>query len=99
MFLAHKEFSQGFRFQKYKTNVRNYFNIIRNFLGVDFFNFLKVDRCFRKYDKARYPALFHSNKKYNRSFDRIRYLLVLKSNTSDVYSNKYTKIKINSDDN
>ena len=30
-------------------------------------------------------------------FDKIRYLVKLKSNISDAYSNKYTKIKINSD--
>ena len=53
--------------------------------------------CIRKYDKNRYLALFHSNKKYDRTFDRIRYLIALKSNISDVYSHSYTKIKINSD--
>lgn len=31
-------------------------------------------------------------------FDRITYLIMLKSNISDVFSNKYKKIKINSDD-
>ena len=30
-------------------------------------------------------------------FDKIRYLVKLKSNISDAYSNKYTKIKIDSD--
>ena len=31
-------------------------------------------------------------------FDRIRYLIMLKSNISDIYSQKYTEIKINSND-
>ena len=31
-------------------------------------------------------------------FDRITYLIMLKSNISDVFSNKYKKIKTNSDD-
>ena len=31
-------------------------------------------------------------------FDRTKYLIMLKSNISDVYSHIYTKIKINSDD-
>ena len=39
--------------------------------------------------------LFHSDE---RIFERIRYLIMLKSNISDVYSHKYTKIKISSDD-
>ena len=37
-------------------------------------------------------------KKYKKIYDRIRYLIMLKSNISSVYSNKYAKIKINSDD-
>ena len=48
----------------------------------------------RKYNRIRYLALFHSYKKHERNFDIIRYLIMLKSNISDVYSNKYAKIKI-----
>ena len=33
-----------------------------------------------------------------RMFDRLRYLIMLKSNISYVYSNNYMKIKINSDE-
>ena len=33
-----------------------------------------------------------------RFFDRIRYLIMLKSNISDIYSHEFMKIKINSDD-
>ena len=42
--------------------------------------------------------LLHSNEKYNKFFDRIRYLIMLKSNISYVVSHKYTEIKINSID-
>ena len=34
---------------------------------------------------------------YETIFDGIRYLITLKSNISDIYSDEYTKIKINSD--
>ena len=36
-------------------------------------------------------------KKYGTVFDKIRYLIMWKRNISDVYSHKYTQIKINSD--
>ena len=44
-----------------------------------------------KYDSTKHPALFHFNEKYERIFGGVRYLM-LKSNISDVYSHKYTKI-------
>ena len=37
-------------------------------------------------------SCFHFNEKYERAFGRIRYLIMLKRNISDVYSHKYTKI-------
>ena len=48
---------------------------------------------------SKYLALFYSNEKYGRMFDRIRYLTILKSNILDdySYSPKDTKNKINSD--
>ena len=42
--------------------------------------FDKVDGNIRKFGGTKYPELFHSNKKYDRIFDRIRYLITLKSN-------------------
>ena len=60
--------------------------------------FDKVDGYIRKHDGIKFLVLIHSNEKYERMFDRIRYLIMLKSSFSDVYSHKYTKIKINSDD-
>ena len=43
--------------------------------------FNKVDGYTKKYDKTKYLALFHS-KRFERIFDRIRYLIMLKSNNS-----------------
>ena len=61
--------------------------------------FNKVDGYIRNYDKTRYLQLLHSsNEKYERMFDGFRYLIMFLSNISDLYSYKYTKIKINSDD-
>ena len=60
--------------------------------------FDKVDRYIRKYDRTIYLSLFPSDYKYERVFDRIRYFIVSKSNISDVYSDKYRKIKIKSHD-
>ena len=42
--------------------------------------------------------LFDADGKYERIFDTIRYLNMLKSNISDACSHKFKKIKINSDD-
>ena len=56
----------------------------------------KVEGYIRKYDSANYLALLHNNEKYERIFDRTRYLIMLKINISDVYTFKYIKIKINS---
>ena len=52
----------------------------------------------RKYNRTIYLGLFHSDEKYERIFDRTIYLIILKRNISGVYSHKYTKIKVNSDD-
>ena len=35
--------------------------------------------------KDQYLSLFHRDKKYERKFDRIKYLVSQKSNNSDVY--------------
>ena len=43
----------------------------------------------KKYDGTKYLALFLSNEIYEKVVDRIRYLIMLKSNTSDVFSRKY----------
>lgn len=45
-----------------------------------------------------YLSLFYSDRKCENIFDRFRYLIMLKSDTTDVQSRKYTKIKCNSDD-
>ena len=43
-------------------------------------------------------SIFDTDEKYERVFDRIRYLNMLKSNISDAYSQKFPRNKINSDD-
>ena len=55
--------------------------------------FFKVDGCTGKYDGTVYLALFHSDKKYERTFEGTFDLIMLKSNISDVYSHKYLRIK------
>ena len=62
-------------------------------------NTMQINRYIRKYDGPKYLALFRSDEKHDRIFDRIRYLIMLKSNVSDVYFQKCTKTKINLDDN
>ena len=59
----------------------------------------KVDGYIRKHDSTKYLALFRSDEKYERIFDRIRYLIIWKSNISDVYFHKYTNIKTYSNNN
>ena len=43
---------------------------------------------YEKYDRAKNLPLSHSGKKYERIFGRIRYLVMLKSSMSEVYSHK-----------
>ena len=52
----------------------------------------------RKYDRTKYLTLFASDGKYELVFNRIRYVIILKNNISDVYSHKHIQFKINSDD-
>ena len=59
--------------------------------------FDKVDWYIRKYERTKYLALFCSDEKFEFFFDRIRYLIVLKSNILRVYSHEYMKININLD--
>ena len=58
-------------------------------------SFDKVDGYFRRYDSTNYLALFYSDE---RLFERNRYLLMLKSNISDVCCHKNVKTKIIADD-
>ena len=48
--------------------------------------FDKVKGYIWKYDGTKYVALFHSDEKYERNFDIIRYLIVSKNNIMDVDS-------------
>ena len=58
--------------------------------------FDKFDGSFREYNGNKHQALFHSDVNYEKTFDRIGHLFILKSKISDVYSHKYSKIKVNS---
>ena len=55
--------------------------------------FDKEDGYIIKYDRTKWLALYRSDEKYQRIFDRNYYLIMLKSNISNVYSHKHTKIK------
>ena len=48
--------------------------------------FDKIDGYLRKYDSTNPLALFHYDGKHERISDRIRYLIMLKSNTLDFSS-------------
>ena len=48
--------------------------------------FNKIDGYLRKYDGTNPLALFHYDGKHERISDRIRYLIMLKSNTLDFSS-------------
>ena len=57
--------------------------------GVKPFIFDEVDGYIRNNDRAKYLELFLSNQKFERMFDRIRYLIMLISDISYVYLYKY----------
>lgn len=56
--------------------------------------FYKIDGYIRRYDRANYEGLLDPDERYEKMFDWIRYLILLKSNISGVFSHKHTKIKI-----
>ena len=58
--------------------------------------FDKVDRSIRDYDGTKYLVLF-GLEKYNAIYGRIRYLVGLKRGITHVFSCKYAKIKVDSD--
>ena len=55
----------------------------------------KIDGFIRVYDGTRYLILY-GPKKYDTIYNRIRYLISQKSGITDVFSNNYDKIKIDS---
>ena len=57
--------------------------------------FDKVESYTSSYDSTEYLALFCSNVKFEINTDVIRYLIILKNNTLDFYSHKYTKMNNN----
>ena len=59
--------------------------------------FDKTDRNFRIYDGSKYLVLSDSEK-YDAIYNIIRYLIGLKINITDVFSQSYAKIKVDSYD-
>ena len=59
--------------------------------------FDKIDGFIRIYDGTRYLTLFGSEK-YDAICDRIRYLISLKSGTTNIFSHYFAKIKVDSHD-
>ena len=57
--------------------------------------FDKIDGFIRVYGGTRYLTLFHSEK-YDAIYNRVRYLVSLKSSITYVFSHYYTKIKVDS---
>ena len=56
--------------------------------------FDKMDRIIRIYDGATYLTLF-GTEKYDAIYDRIRYLISLKSSITYIFSHCFAKIKVN----
>ena len=59
--------------------------------------FDKIDRFIRVYDERRYLVLFGSEKD-NTIYNRIRYLIGVKSDIAYVFSHNYPRIKVDSYD-
>ena len=56
--------------------------------------FDKLDGIMRIYDETRYLTLF-DNKKCDAIYDRIRYLISLKSSITYIFSHYFAKSKVN----
>ena len=59
--------------------------------------FDKIDEIIRIYDGTRYLTLF-STRKNGAIYDRIRYLISLKSSITYIFSHYFTKFKVDSYD-
>ena len=59
--------------------------------------FNKIDGSIRIYNETRYLALF-GFEKYDAIFNRIRYLIILKSNITHIFSHYFAKIRVDSYD-
>ena len=96
---------EDFDFDNVLLNEKSYENVLiydvsyKTFIGTKPLHivFDKVDGFIRDYDYSQYLVLF-TLEKHNAIYDRIRYLLGLKSNITYVFSHNYAKIKIGSDD-
>ena len=59
---------------------------------------IKLMDVLKIHDEIKYLLLFRSDEKHEKIFDWIRNDIMLKSNISDVFYPRITKIKSNSDD-
>ena len=59
--------------------------------------FDKIDGIIKIYDGTRHLRLF-STKKYDAIYDRIRYLISLKSSITYIFSHYFSQIKVDSYD-
>ena len=92
--------SKSFYYSTEDVLLRNVFTNILSCCDIYFTYILygEIIEHIREHDCTKYLVLFHFDEKYERIFDRIRYLIILKSNISDIHSHQYTKIKISSGD-
>ena len=96
---------EDFDFDNVLFNEKSYENILiydvlcKTLIGTKTLHIMfdKVDGFIRDYDLSKYLVL-STLEKHNAIYDRIRYLLGLKSNIKYVFSHNYAKIKIGSDD-
>ena len=80
-------------------NILIYDNVHKTLIGAKSSRIMfdKVDWFIRDYNWTKYLVLF-GPKTYDAVFDRIRFLIGLKSGITYVDSHNHTEIKINSDD-
>ena len=86
--------------EKSYKNILIYDILCKNLIGAKPLHIMfdKVNGFIRVYDKTKYLILF-GLEKYDAIYDRIIYLISLKSGITYVFSHNYAKIEINSDDN
>ena len=94
---------EDFSFNSILLDKKSYENILiydvlyKNFIDAKPLRIMfdKVDRFIRDYGGTRYLVIF-GPENYDAIFDRIRYLIGLKSSITNVVSHNYAKIKIDS---
>ena len=85
--------------KKSHKNILIYDILYKNLIGSKplRIRFDKIDEIIRIYDRRRFLKLF-SNKRYDAIYDKIRYLLSIKSGITFTISHYFAKIKVDSHD-